>query len=127
MPAEWPLEVSMKTIARFIATLGVLAALAGCVVYDPYYPYGHPSPTASFDRSWNAAVGALQGEGVTITQQDRGAGIIAGSYGGTSVTARVLTQADGRVRVEFNTSGGGSQSQQLSDRISRAYEYRMGR
>ena len=118
----------MKTlIARSIVALGFSAALAGCVVYDPYYPHGYPSPTASFDRSWNAAVGALQGEGVVITQQDRGAGVIAGKFGGTSVTARVLAQADGRVRVEFNTSGGGSQSQELSDRISRAYDYRMGR
>jgi len=116
-----------STIARFIVALGFSAALAGCVVYDPYYPYGYPNPTASFDRSWNAAVGALQGEGVAITQQDRASGVIAGTYGGTSVTARVLAQADGRVRVEFNTSGGGSQSQQLSERISRSYDYRMGR
>jgi hypothetical protein len=119
----------MKTlIARSLVALGFSAALAGCVVYDPYYPYGPPpSPTASFDRSWNAAVGALQGEGVVITQQDRAAGVIGGSLGGLSVTARVLTQADGRVRVEFNTSGSGAASQQLAERISRSYDNRMGR
>ena len=117
-------------ITRSIVALAFSAALAGCVVYDPYYPYGHPagpSPTASFDRSWNAAVGALQGEGVVIKQQDRGAGVIEGTLGGLSVTARVLTQADGRVRVEFNTSGGGAASQQLAERISRSYDNRMGR
>lgn len=116
-----------KFIARSIFALGLSAALAGCVVYDPYYPYGHPSPTASFDRSWNAAVGALQGEGVVITQQDRAAGVIGGTLGGLSVGARVMTQADGRVRVEFNTSGSGAASQQLAERISRSYDNRMGR
>jgi hypothetical protein len=118
----------MKTlIARSIVALGFTAALAGCVVYDPYYPYGYASPTASFDRSWNAAVGALQSEGVTITQQDRAAGVIGGTAGGLSVSARVMAQADGRVRVEFNTSGSGAGSQQLAERISRSYDYRMGR
>jgi hypothetical protein len=116
-----------SSIARSIVAFGFSAALAGCVVYDPYYPYGYASPTAAFDRSWNAAVGALQGEGVNITQQDRAGGIIAGTLGGLSVTARVLTQADGRVRVEFNTSGSGAASQQLAERISRSYDYRMGR
>ena len=118
----------MKTMfARFIAALGVSATLGGCVVYDPYYPYGYASPTAAFDRSWNAAVGALQGEGVTITQQDRASGVISGSARGIAVGARVMTQADGRVRVEFNTSGSGSASQELAERISRSYDYRMGR
>ena len=118
----------MKTfVIRSIAALAFSTALAGCVVYDPYYPYGHPSPTASFDRSWNAAVGAMQGEGVNITQQDRSAGVISGTAGGLSVSARVMTQADGRVRVEFNTSGSGASSQQLAERISRSYDYRMGR
>jgi len=115
------------TIARFIVALGFSAALAGCVVYDPYYPYGHPSPTASFDRSWNAAIGALQGESVTITHQDRSTGTIGGKHGGLSVSARVLAQADGRVRVEFSTSGSGAASQELAERISRSYDYRMGR
>jgi len=118
----------MKTlIARSIVALGFSAALAGCVVYDPYPPPGYVSPTASFDRSWNAAVGALQGEGVIIKQQDRAAGVIDGTLGGLSVGARVMTQADGRVRVEFNTSGSGAASQQLAERISRSYDNRMGR
>jgi hypothetical protein len=118
----------MKTaFIRFIAALGFATAVAGCVVYDPYYPYGYASPTASFDRSWNAAVGALQAEGVVIRRQDRSAGVIEGTSGGVTVNARVLTQADGRVRVEFNASGSGGSSEELAQRISRSYEYRMGR
>jgi hypothetical protein len=38
------------------------------------------------------------------------------------VTASILTQADGTVRVAYNTSDQG-----LANRISSAYEARMGR
>jgi len=116
----------MKTLfARSIVALGLATALGGCVVYEPY-PVTHQVP-ASFDRSWNAAMGALQGEGVAIHQQDRSTGFIAGTRGGVSVSARVISEQGGRVRVEFNTSGGGSQSQELAERLSRAYDHRMGR
>ena len=41
--------------------------------------------------------------------------------------SRVLTQADGKVRVEFNAGGALSEDPGLPDRISRAYDARMGR
>ena len=117
----------MKTaFIRFTAVLGLAAALGGCVVYEPV-PVSYASPTAAFDRSWNAAVGAMQGEGVVIREQDRASGVVGGTLGATQVTARVTTQADGRVRVEFNTSGGGAQSQVLAERLSSSYDRRMGR
>jgi hypothetical protein len=43
------------------------------------------------------------------------------------VAANVRTQADGSVRVEFNTSGATGQDPALIDRISRSYDRRMGR
>jgi hypothetical protein len=118
----------MKSPARYLAFFIALVALAGCVVYDPYYPYGAPPPGPSkFDRAWNAAVGALQDQGVQIGNQDRGSGTIDGRRGGINMKARVLTQADGSVRVEFNASGAMSEDPGLPDRISRAYDARMGR
>ena len=113
------------TLARLCATLATLAALAGCVVYDPY-PYA-PNPAATFDRSWNAAAGAMADQGVQVRNQDRGSGIIEGQRGGITVKARVFTRADGSVQVEFNTSGSGAESQNLSAQVSRAYDARMGR
>jgi len=113
------------TLARLCATLATLAALAGCVVYDPY-PYA-PNPAATFDRSWNAAAGAMADQGVQVRNQDRGTGIIEGQRGGITVKARVFTRADGSVQVEFNTSGSGAESQNLSAQVSRAYDARMGR
>jgi hypothetical protein len=64
---------------------------------------------------------------VQIAIADRTAGIIEGRRGNLTVKARVLTQADGRIRVEFNTGGNLSEDPGLSDRISRSYDVRMGR
>jgi hypothetical protein len=114
-----------------IAALALVLAggfVPGCVVYQTgpgvYSPY---PPTASFDRSWAAAVGALGDQGVRITSEDRSAGVVRGTRDGIDVVANVRTQADGSVRVEFNTSGATARDPGLIDRISRAYDARMGR
>ena len=113
---------------RIVAILATLLALAGCVVYDPYYPYGPPpSGPSTFERSWNAAMGALQDQGIQIGSSDRTTGVIAGRRGGITVNTRVFTQADGKVRVEFNAGGALNEDPSLPDRISRSYEARMGR
>jgi hypothetical protein len=105
------------------AALSIVLPLAGCTVYEPV-PYQQPS---SFDRAWAAAAGALQDQGVTIQSQDRSAGVIRGNRGAINVTATVRTQADGRVRVEFNTTGTAGADPSLGERISASYDARMGR
>ena len=121
----------MKThLSRFTALSCIAIAMAGCVVYDPYYPYGAPpqvSPAAAFDRYWNAALGAMREQGLQITAENRAAGAIEGRRGGLKVTAQVTPQADGRFRVEFNTSGALSEDPSLPDRVSQAYDARLGR
>ena len=120
-----------SSIPRVAAILAVLAALGGCVVYDPYYPYGppggYPAGPNTFDRSWAAAVGALGDQGVQITNQDRASGTIDGQRGNVTIKTRVTMQADGKTRVEFNTGGALSEDPGLPDRISRSYDVRMGR
>jgi len=105
----------------FVCLLGSALPM-GCVVYEPVPAYS-PSPS-TYDRAWNATLGALQDVGVGVTSADRATGVIRGAKEGVDVTATVLQQADGRTRVQFNASGtdGG-----LADRISQAYERRMGR
>jgi len=106
-----------------LALAATVAALAGCVVYDPYMtPVTTYNTPATYDRSWNAAVGAMRDMNVQVVREDRGAGVIEGNRGGTAVMTRVITQQDGRVRVETNTSDAG-----LADGLSRAYDARMGR
>jgi hypothetical protein len=118
-----------STVAR-LALAAALAAAAGCVVYDPYYPYGYPqapSPQQMYDRSWNAAVGAMWDQGVEIVRQDRSGGVVEGRRGGVTVTSRILAQADGRIRVETHTGGNLAEDPGLSERLSRSYDTRMGR
>lgn len=106
--------------------LAVAAALlAGCVVYEPV-PVGVAAPSA-WERSWSAAAGAMRDQGVTITQEDRAAGVMRGTRGGINITGRVLTQADGRIRVQFDTTGATSSDPTLIDRITSSYNARMGR
>jgi hypothetical protein len=122
------LKTSVRRAAARFAFAGALAALAGCVVYDPY-PYGYaPAPGPStFDRSWNAASAAVRDQGVQITSEDRSSGMIQGRRGGVTVTASVMTQADGRVRVGFTSGGNVAEDPDLPDRLARSYESRMGR
>ena len=111
--------------AWLLKVLGVAAAslaLAACVVYEPA-PYQAPS---TYDRAWAAAIGAMQDQGVTISDQDRAAGVLRGTRGPTGVTAVVRTRPDGRVQVEFNTTGTSSDAG-LVERVGESYNRRMGR
>jgi hypothetical protein len=108
--------------------LGLVTLLvAGCAVYEVAPGVYSPAPQPTFDRSWSAAAGAFEDQGVQITGEDRSAGVIRGRRGGIDVAAEVRTQADGSVRVAFNTSGATNQDPGLIDRISRSYDRRMGR
>ena len=122
-PASRPYAAMKRAI--FCAGLAVAALLGGCVVYEPV-PTGYSRP-ASFDRSWNAAVGAMREQGVAITQEDRAAGIVRGTRGGINVTGSVRPQADGSVRVQFDTSGATASDPTLIDRITSSYQAYMGR
>jgi hypothetical protein len=109
-----------------LTLLVVLTALwGGCVVYEPM-----PAPAyygSSYDRVWDSALGAAEDAGVKITSADRTRGIIQGVTGSTDVTISVITQADGRTRVEFSSKGPKGQDPDLNDRFTRFYNRRMGR
>jgi len=60
--------------------------------------------------------------GVTVARADQGAGVIEGQRGGASVTTKITTQADGRIRVETTTADAN-----LAEGLSHAYDVRMGR
>jgi len=116
--------------ARLLAALPLALAAAlftGCTVYEVAPGTYAPAPPTTFDRSWHAVAGAFEDQGVQILAEDRSTGTIRGRRGGIDVTAGVRTQADGSVRVEFNTAGATGQDPQLIERISRSYDRRMGR
>jgi len=103
--------------------VNMAVALAGCATNEPV-PVPAPS---TFDRSWSAAVSAAQAEGVRITSEDRGSGIIRGLRNEQEVTINLRSQADGSVRVEISARGPKGSDPGLAGRISRAYDQRMGR
>lgn len=108
------------SLRRIFAVAGFVAAslLGACVAYEPI-PAGYSRP-ASLDRSFNAAVGAMQEQGVAVTQEVRGAGAAPGTRGPIDVTAQVRPQIDGSVRVQFDTRGATASDPTLIDRITRS-------
>jgi len=116
-------------ILKLTAATALAVGASGCYVYDPYYPhyaYSTNATAATFDRSWNAMLGAFSDQGVSVVGQDRAAGTIDGKRGDIAIRAHIAAQNDGTVRAEFNVNGA-SQDPGLPDRISRAYDARMGR
>ncbi len=108
---------------KIILTLCITFFLAACVYHPVPVSYAPVPSTSKFDRSWSAAIGALADQGVLISTQDRGAGIIQGKHKGTAVSGDIRHQGDGSVRVQFDTSGDAA----LIQRITNSYNSRMGR
>ena len=120
--------MNRHAIVRAIARACALAflALAPTACYYAAYPVTTTVP-ASFDRSFNAVVGAMADNGLSILMEDRPAGRVVGRRGGIDLTGTVLSQADGTVRVEFATSGDIAQDPTMMERVTRSYNARMGR
>ena len=108
-------------ISALVATL-----FGGCTVYQTAPGVYAPAPASAFDRAWNAALGAAQDEGVTVSTEDRAQGLILGRKGPFDVTISVLTQADGNVRVSIKSKGPEAQDPTLNQRLVAAYNRRMG-
>jgi hypothetical protein len=118
----------MRSTGLFGSALlaAVLVSAASCTYYVAPGATTTTSP-ASFDRSWGAAVGAMQDQGVEISVEDRAGGMIRGRRGGIDITANVRSQGDGSVRVQFDSAGATAQDPTLLQRISSSYDRRMGR
>lgn len=117
--------MSRLVVTRRLA-LAALAVtlLAGCVYYGPS-PY--PGSPSTFDRAFDAAVGAARDSGVAVSVADRSTGRIAGTKAGAAVTINLLRQADGSVRVEFNAPDSPQTNPTLAEQLNMAYQRRMGR
>lgn len=110
-----------------VVLFATLAVGAGCTYYEVAPGTYAKSPASKFDRAWAAATGAFGDQGISVTRQDREAGVIQGSRQGIVMTATLKTQTDGSVRVEFHSSGATEKDPDLIQRVSRSYDVRMGR
>jgi len=116
-----------RTPRPLLALLVVLTALVGgCVVYEPV-PVPSSSYGSSYDRVWNSALGAAEDAGVKITSADRATGTIRGVTSSSDVTILVISQADGKTRVEFSSKGPKGADAGLNERFTSYYNRRMGR
>jgi hypothetical protein len=117
----------MTRLLRPIAATLVCIALASCVAYPyPYEPQTVMVP-ASFDRSWDAALGAAADAGVQVTSADRSTGRITGTKAGAAVTIQVEQQAGGNIRVGFSAPDARETNPTLNERWLASYNRRMGR
>ena len=121
------MQTPLHRLALAALVLVVVCLTGGCTVYEAAPGVYVTAPPNTFDRSWSAAIGAFEDQGVRITSQDRGTGQVRGTRDGIDLVANVRTQADGSVRVEFNTSGATARDPTLIERVSRAYDRLMGR
>ena len=117
----------MKRWQKLLAAFAAVLALAGCVAYP--YPYGYPAavPSDPFQAPWSAATAAIGDAGLTLVVADRSTGTIRGTRGSVEGTIIVRTLADGRVGVEISARDPGNQDPGLVQRLTNAYNGRMGR
>ena len=111
-----------------LALAAALALLAGCVVAPS--PYAYPTTVStppSFDRSWDAALGAAADAGIDITRADRASGRITGSKAGAGVIIELVPQPDNSLKLSFDAPASKESNPTLGDRWLAAYQRRMGR
>ena len=112
---------------RSLAALLAAVTLASCVAYPyPAQPQTVMVP-ASFDRSWDAALGAAADSGIQVTSADRNAGRITGNKAGAAVTITIEQQSGGSLRVGFSAPDSREANPTLNDRWLANYNRRMGR
>jgi hypothetical protein len=115
-----------RPMKGFCLTL-VVVLVTGCTYYQTAPGVYSTSPPSTFDLSFAAVVGAFEDQGVHITNEDRSAGQVDGNRNGIDVRATLQPQADGSVRVAFNTAGVTGNDPELIDCTTRSYNRRMGR
>jgi hypothetical protein len=118
--------IHMPRTSALLTGMALTLGLAGCTYYQAA-PGVYATAPSAFERSFSAAVGAMEDEGVRLVTLDRNAGKASGIHGGINVTATVQSRADSGVQVEFGTSGDTAADPTLIDRITRRYNARMGR
>jgi hypothetical protein len=117
------LTSAMRACARLLPVAAALV-LSACVAYAPPPPPPQPS---TYDRAYNAMMGAMSDQGVRVTDAQQATGVITGARGNITVISTVAPRPDGSVEVSFKTRGNIQEDPKLIDRIGASYNARMGR
>jgi hypothetical protein len=105
----------------------LVLAFPGCETTDPVPSHASVTARARYDRSWSAALGAMADVGIPVSLADQSTGWIRGKSSAGEVGIHLGQTPDGTVRVQIDTKSVASQDQGLSDRLTQAYNRRMGR
>lgn len=111
----------MSRLLRVAGTLIALVSLAGCVVYEPA-----PAPDP-FQTSWRAATGAIGDAGLTLVTADQATGTIRGTRGSVEGLIAIRGRHDGRIGVKITARDPDRADPTLVQRLTDAYNRRMGR
>jgi hypothetical protein len=109
-------------LAALLLALAALATLGGCASAQPGRV---PDSLVGFDRTFDAAMGALIDQKMTVTQQDRRHGNIDAKAGNAGIAVSLRTLPDGAIRVSFEPQGDASADPGLLQRVADAYNARM--
>jgi hypothetical protein len=124
-----------KNSLLFTLTLPLILTTTSCTYYQPVPVYRtvpvvtstttttRTTKLSRYDQSWSAAIGAFADNGIKINIKDQKVGLIQGFRDGIEVSGNLRTQADGSVRVQFDTPG----DSVLVHDITNSYNRRMGR
>ena len=104
--------------ALWLALLG----LGGCGSAPPGLV---PDSYLSYDRTFDAARGAMSDQKMTLSLQDRRSGKIVGTVNDTAITAVLLPQLDGTIRVQFAVQDPPPADAALLGRVVDSYNVRM--
>lgn len=104
-----------------VALALLLAGLTGCSTPPPGVV---DDSMLSFNRTFNAALGAIADQRMIIGVQDRRGGVIVGTLDGDTITSRLTLQHDGAIRVRFAQDG--SNDPELLKRVVASYNARTG-
>ena len=108
---------------RILAALFLALGLSGCVVYAPP-PVPQQDP---MEVSFNAAMGAMQDVGLNVVSADRASGTLRGVRGDVEGVINIAMRSDGRVGVQITARDPTAREPGLVDRLTAAYNRRMGR
>ena len=107
--------------ALVLALVASLSVLSGCADQ----PGRVPDSMLNFDRTFDAALGALVDQKMVVTQQDRRRGTIEATAGKAGINVTLSNMLDGTIRVNFDPQGDMSADPGLLQRVTDSYNQRM--
>jgi hypothetical protein len=100
-----------------------LGGLAGCSAPAP----SHFDSQASYNRTFDAATGAMADQRMAFGTIDRRNGLAVGTLNGDTISATLENQRDGTVRVTFAAQNQTPGETELLKRVIASYNARMAK